>query len=67
MSQSHHEELLVVSRRQDLNSAYSYSPTVIEDLLFLDAWERGAVPSLSAFFRARQIRRADLVHAAESK
>jgi hypothetical protein len=37
--------------------AHALNPTVIEDLLFLDAWERGLCPNLSAFLRARQIRR----------
>jgi hypothetical protein len=66
MSRSGREEPLVASRRQDLSSAAAYNPTVIEDLLFLDAWEEGLDPSLSAFFRARQIRRADPVRAVES-
>jgi hypothetical protein len=67
MTQFRHEELLVESRRQDLSSADVYNSTVIEDLLFLDAWEEGRDRSLSAFFRARQIRRADPVRAVESK
>jgi hypothetical protein len=67
MSQFHHEELFVASRRQDLSSADVYNSTVIEDLLFLNAWEEGRERSLSAFFRARQIRRADPVRAIENK
>jgi hypothetical protein len=65
MSQSHYEELLVASRRQDLSNAGAHNSTVIEDLLFLDAWEEGHARSLSAYFRARQIRRANLIHAVE--
>ena len=65
MSQSRYEELLVASQRQDLSSADVFNPTVIEDLLFLDAWEEGHVRSLSAYFRARQIRRANLIRAVE--
>ena len=61
MTQSRHEELLVESRRPDLSSADAYNSTVIEDLVFLSAWEEGRDRSLSAFFRARQIRRADPV------
>lgn len=38
-------------------------PTVIDDFLFLDAWERGLLPSLSALLRARQIRRANAARA----
>jgi hypothetical protein len=67
MTQFRHEELLVESRRQDLSSADVYNSTVIEDLLFLDAWEEGRDRSLSAFFRARQIRRAEPNRAVESK
>ena len=67
MTQSRHEELLVESRRQDLSSADAYNSTVIEDLFFLNAWEEGRDRSLSAFFRARQIRRADPVRAVESE
>jgi hypothetical protein len=59
--------LLSASRRQVLAGAGAYNPTVIEDLLFLDAWEKGQVPTLSAFFRARQIRRADPVNAVEDR
>jgi hypothetical protein len=32
-----------------------------DDLMFIEAWERGVVPGLSAILRARQIRRATLV------
>jgi hypothetical protein len=39
------------------------NPTVIDDFRFLDGWERGLLPSLSAFLRAQQIRRANVVHA----
>jgi hypothetical protein len=66
MTQSHHEELLVESRRQYLSSAGAYNSTVIEDLVFLNDWEEGRERSLGAFFRARQIRRADPVRAVES-
>ncbi len=45
----------------DLATAWIYNPTIIEDLRFLDAWERGCMPTLSGFLRARQIRRANLV------
>jgi hypothetical protein len=67
MSQSCHEELLVASRQQDLSSADVYNSTVIEDLLFLDAWEGGQAKSLSAYFRARQIRRANPVRSVARK
>jgi hypothetical protein len=53
------EELLVASRGRELADACADNPTVIEDLRFLDAWERGLVPSLGALLRARQIRRAN--------
>ena len=53
------EGLLVASRRRELADAWADNPTVIEDLRFLDAWERGLVPSLGALLRARQIRRAN--------
>ena len=67
MSQSHYEELLVASRRQDLSNAGAHNSTVIEDLVFLDAWEEGHARSLSAYFRARQIRRADPVRSVARK
>jgi hypothetical protein len=67
MSQSRHEELLIASQRQGLSSADVFNPTVIEDLTFLDAWEGGDARSLSAYFRARQIRRANPVRAIEGK
>ena len=35
------------------------SPSAIEDLLFLEAWERNPLPGLGAVHRARQIRRAN--------
>lgn len=38
---------------------YAYNRTVIDDLLFLDAWEKGLVPWLGAILRVRQIRRAN--------
>ena len=53
------EELLVALRGRELADACADNPTVIEDLRFLDAWERGLVPSLGALLRARQIRRAN--------
>jgi hypothetical protein len=40
------------------DGARANDPTVTADVLFLDAWERGLLTSLSAFLRARQIRRA---------
>jgi hypothetical protein len=61
MTQSRYEELLVESRRQALDSTDACNPTVIEDLVFLNSWEEGRHRSLSAIFRARQIRRADPV------
>jgi hypothetical protein len=67
MSQFCHEELLVAPQRQDLSRADAFNPTVIEDLLFLDAWEGGQAKSLSAYFRARQIRRANAVRAGEGE
>jgi hypothetical protein len=67
MSQSCHEEPLAAPRQQDLSSADVFNPTVIEDLLFLDAWVEGRVRSLSAYFRARQIRRADPVRSVARK
>ena len=51
-------EPLVASRRQELAISRAHR-TVIEDLRFLDAWEKGLVPNLSAFLRARQIRRGN--------
>ena len=53
------DELLVASRRRELADDCADNPTVIEDLRFLDAWERGLAPSLGALLRARQIRRAN--------
>jgi hypothetical protein len=67
MNRSHHEEVLVQSRQADLSTIEGYNPTIIDDLLFLDAWEGGRVTSLSAFFRARQIRRVNPVRAVEGK
>ena len=61
------EELLVPPRRRELADACADNPTVIEDFRFLDAWERGLVPSLSALLRARQIRRADPVRAVKDR
>jgi hypothetical protein len=60
-------ELLFASRRRELAGACADNPTVIEDLRFLDAWERGLVLSLSALLRARQIRRANPVRAVETR
>jgi hypothetical protein len=57
------KELLIALPRQELGGACACDPSVIKDFLFLDAWERGFVPSLSAFLRARQIRRANAVRA----
>jgi hypothetical protein len=54
-------ELFLATEPPDLATAWAYNSTVIEDLLFLDAWERGGAPTLSAFFRARQVRRANVV------
>ena len=67
MNQSHHEELVARTRQQDLSSVDVFNPSVIEDLMFLDAWEGGHARSLSAYFRARQIRRANPVRADEGK
>jgi hypothetical protein len=67
MSQSRREELLVASQRQDLRNANVFNSTVIEDLMFIDAWEGGQAKSLSAYFRARQIRRANPVQAREGE
>jgi hypothetical protein len=67
MNQSRQEELLVASRRHDSSNAGAYNSTVNDDLIFLDAWEEGHARSLSAYFRARQIRRAYPVHAGERK
>ena len=39
--------------------------TSIDDLLFLEAWEVGLVPNVSAVLRIRQIRRANPALAAE--
>lgn len=41
------------------------SHTASDDLLFLEAWERGASTDLSAMLRAAQIRRANPALAAE--
>jgi hypothetical protein len=46
----------VAARRRALADART-DDSVQEDLCFLDAWEKGLVPHLSGFFRARQIRR----------
>jgi hypothetical protein len=59
MSQSHTVELLVMVQQHNFSSVDAFNPTVIEDLMFFDAWERGHARNLSAFFRARQIRRAN--------
>jgi hypothetical protein len=67
MTKSRHEELLVAPRRKDLSSTEPSNHTAIMDLAFLNAWEEGRERSLGAFFRARQIRRADAVRAIESK
>jgi hypothetical protein len=40
-------------------TAHDYVEAVIEDLRFLQAWERGDVPLLGAILRVRQIRRAN--------
>jgi hypothetical protein len=67
MSQSRYEELLVALPRQDLSNAAIHKSTVIEDLRFFNAWEEGRARSLSAIFRARQIRRANPLHAVEDR
>jgi hypothetical protein len=61
------EDLRVAPQRPELAGAGAYNPTVIEDLRFLDAWERGLIPSLSAHLRARQIRRANPVRTVETR
>jgi hypothetical protein len=45
---------------------YAYNRSVIDDLLFLDAWENGLVPWLGAILRVRQIRRANPAVAAHT-
>ncbi len=40
-------------------SAHDFVEAVIEDLRYLQAWERGEVPLLGAVLRVRQIRRAN--------
>jgi hypothetical protein len=61
------EKRLVASLRQELRDGRAYNPTVMEDLLFLHEWQEGRAPSLSAFFRARQIRRTAPVRAVETR
>ena len=39
--------------------AHPLSPSAVEDLLFLEAWERDPAPGLGAVRRAGQIRRAN--------
>jgi hypothetical protein len=53
------EDQLASSPGFKFDGACANDPTVIDDFLFLDAWERGLLPSLSAFLRARRIRRAE--------
>jgi hypothetical protein len=57
----------VATRQQDLSSADAMNPTVIEDLMFIDAWEGGQAQTLSSYFRARQIRRANPVRSTEGE
>jgi hypothetical protein len=57
----------VATRQQDLSSADAFNPTIIEDMMFIDAWEGGQAQSLSAYFRARQIRRANPVRTAKGE
>jgi hypothetical protein len=45
--------------RQEQKGNSRASDTVINNLRFFDAWEKGLLPNLSAFLRARQIRRGD--------
>jgi len=40
-------------------SAHDFIEAVIEDLRYLEAWERGDIPLLGAILRVRQIRRAN--------
>jgi hypothetical protein len=40
-------------------SAHDYVEAVIEDLRYLEAWERGDIPLLAAVLKVRQIRRAN--------
>ncbi len=40
-------------------SAHDFVEAVIEDLRYLEAWERGDIPLLGAVLRVRQIRRAN--------
>jgi len=51
-------ELPGPSRHRALRISRAAS-TVVEDLRFFDAWEKGLVPNLSGFLRARQIRRGN--------
>ena len=57
------EDQLSSSPGFKFDGACANDPAVIDDFLFLDAWERGLLTSLSAFLRARQIRRADAARA----
>jgi hypothetical protein len=57
------EGQLAASIGHKFDGARAVDPTVIDDFLFLDAWERGLLPSLSALLRARQIRRANVARA----
>ena len=52
------ENRLAASPGFNVDDACAIDPTVIDDFLFLYAWERGLIPVLSAFLRVRQIRRA---------
>jgi hypothetical protein len=58
MKRSGREELLAASRRRELAMVRAQN-TATEDLRFLDAWEKGLIPSLSGSLRARQIRRGN--------
>lgn len=57
------EDQLAASPGFKFDGTCADDPTVTDDFLFLDAWERGLLPSLSAFLRARQIRRANAARA----
>ncbi len=46
--------------RAELANPCSYNdPSILRDLMFLEAWENGQVPWLGAILRVRQIRRAN--------
>lgn len=48
----------------DRRTQQAYDLALMDDLRFLQAWEKGQVPVVGATVRIRQIRRATLQHAA---